>query len=75
MKVKTQSGLYTIYLELGGLPELWKAAGPVGAARHIALECWLKERPEDELTKELRRQLNYLDSHGFFDYVEYYNLD
>lgn len=34
----------------------------------IALDCWLKQRPEDMFSEELRRQINHLNTKGTLDF-------
>ncbi len=69
MKVRSEEGLKTLVLGLGCPKEYLNVAGPVRAAGHIALELWLHRVPENDATKELRRQLLHLDREGKFDYA------
>ncbi len=47
-----------------------ESAGIVRMAEKTALDLWLKEIPEDDDTRELRRQINYLNKHGQWDMAD-----
>ncbi len=42
--------------------------GIVGFAKYVALQLWVDKHPEDDDTRELRRQLQYLQEHGIWDF-------
>ena len=44
-----------------------QAAGAPRAASDAAENLWLRQAPETEDTRELRRQLQHLHDKGFFD--------
>lgn len=51
------------------IKEWYTELGPVGAARQVGYALWYHSVPEDDDTRELRRQLKYLEEHGYWEAV------